>query len=93
MPYHVYILANKKHGPIYAGSTGNLAHRVGQHRAATVDSFTKRYGVYFLVYAEEFATISEARASEAQLKNWCRAWKIELIQKINPDWHDLSHSL
>jgi len=27
---------------------------------------------------------------EKQLKNWRRAWKIELIERDNPHWRDLA---
>jgi putative endonuclease len=35
----------------------------------------------------------EARAREATLKRWRRAWKIQLIDEFNPDWRDLSDEL
>jgi putative endonuclease len=41
------------------------------------------------MYAEEFASIPEARARERLLKRWRRAWKIALIEKTNPEWRDL----
>jgi predicted GIY-YIG superfamily endonuclease len=52
--------------------------------------FTRKYGVDRLVYVEEFSSIIEARARERTLKRWRRAWKIQLIEKDNPDWKDLS---
>jgi putative endonuclease len=27
------------------------------------------------------------------LKRWRRAWKVELIEKLNPDWLDLTSQL
>ena len=48
-----------------------------------------RYGVAILVNAEEFPTIDEAIAREKAIKKWRRAWKLELIERENPDWADL----
>src|SRR5712675_1883629 len=35
----------------------------------------------------------EARAREHSLKRWRRAWKIALIEKLNPDWRDLTNEI
>jgi putative endonuclease len=58
-----------------------------------VPGFTKKYGVVLLVYYEEYSSILEARAREAVLKRWRRAWKFALIEKLNPDWRDLAEEL
>jgi len=58
-----------------------------------VPGFTRRYGIDKLVYFEEFGSINEARAREYALKRWKRAWKLELIEKLNPEWRDLSAEL
>jgi len=42
-----------------------------------------------LVYFEKFADVNEAIAREKQLKHWLRQWKIDLIEKQNPEWVDL----
>jgi putative endonuclease len=70
-----------------------LSGGVTQHKAKVVDGFTKEYGVVMLVYYEEYPSAQEARAREATLKRWRRAWKFELIEKLNPDWRDLSDQL
>jgi putative endonuclease len=86
----VYLLANRYRGTIYTGVTADLARRTWQHREARGGStFTKRYGVVRLVHAEEYPTIDEAIAREKAIKKWRRAWKMELIEKANPDWNDL----
>ena len=46
-----------------------------------------------LVHAEAHATIQEAIAREKALKAWKRDWKIELVERANPDWRDLSEHL
>jgi putative endonuclease len=91
--YFVYILANRKRGVLYTGMTNDLVQRLTQHRAKAVPGFTRTYGVMLLVYYEEYASVLEARAREAALKRWRRAWKFELIEKLNPDWHDLGDEL
>ena len=87
---YVYILASGRNGTLYIGVTSKLAERIGQHKAHVVDGFTKKYCVDKLVYVEELPTIEEAIAREKRLKKWNRAWKIELIENENPDWHDIS---
>ena len=89
MNYWVYILASDRNGTLYTGVTNNLLRRAYQHREGLADGFTKTYGVKKLVYMEGFASILDAREAEARVKKWRRAWKLELIEKHNPDWRDL----
>src|SRR5262249_51397793 len=91
--FFVYILASKKNGTLYVGVTNNLARRVAEHKARLVPGFTQKYGVDRLVYFEAFGSILEARAREHLLKRWRRAWKIALIEELNPDWRDLSDQI
>jgi putative endonuclease len=93
MPYHVYILANRRHGTLYVGVTNDLARRVFEHRQRNVDGFTKRHKVNRLVYYEEYPTILEAIAQEKRVKRWQRAWKIKIVDSFNPDWVDLYKNL
>ena len=93
MPFFVYILASKRNGTLYIGVTNNLVRRVAEHKAKLVPGFTRKYGVDLLVYFEGFDSILEARTREHALKRWRRALKIELIEKLNPDWRDLSDQL
>jgi putative endonuclease len=86
---YVYLLASKPYGTLYIGVTADLLQRVWQHREKTADGFTKRYGVTQLVWYEVHEDIMAAITREKQLKEWKRAWKIELIQKTNPYWRDL----
>ena len=86
---HVYILASKRNGTLYVGVTSDLVKRVWEHKNDFVDGFTKRYGVHSLVYYEEHETIQDAIEREKNIKEWKRAWKIELIEKWNPSWRDL----
>jgi putative endonuclease len=85
----VYLLASRRNGTLYTGVTADLIARISQHRAGVVKGFTRQYGVTRLVWFEFHQTMPEAIAREKNLKNWKRAWKIDLIQASNPYWLDL----
>ncbi len=87
--YCVYILASNPNGTLYIGITGDLVERVRQHKEGKVAGFTKKYKVNKLVYYEIYERPDEAIFREKQLKEWKRQWKLELIEKENPDWRDL----
>ncbi len=87
--YYVYILASKKNGTLYIGVTNDLVRRTYEHRNGMIEGFTKKYNVKFLVYYEVHQDINEAIKREKALKKWLRRWKIELIEKGNPEWKDL----
>ena len=89
----VYILASYKNGTLYIGVTGNLRTRISLHQSDLIKGFTKKYTVHNLVYFEEYDNPTEAIIREKQLKKWNRKWKIELIEKLNPNWNDLSEDL
>ncbi|WP_305986285.1 GIY-YIG nuclease family protein [Roseibium sp. MMSF_3544] len=89
MPYFVYILASRMNGTLYVGVTNDLARRVHEHKSGITSNFTHKNGVERLVFAESFENVEEAIAMEKRLKKWRRAWKIQLIEKSNPDWQDL----
>jgi len=89
----VYILASKRNGTLYTGVTSDLPKRISEHKNDVAEGFTKRYGVHTLVYVEYLADIRAAIAREKQIKKWNRAWKVELIEKDNPEWRDLYEDL
>jgi putative endonuclease len=91
--YFVYILASKRNGTLSIGVTNDLARRTYQHKEGEGSIFTKKYGVQRLVYAEEFSDVSLAIQRESNLKHWPRRWKVELIEKLNPDWADLYETI
>ena len=88
--YFVYILANWDDSVLYIGVTGNLYRRLYEHRNGLVDGFTKKYNVHKLVYFEYTSDVYSAISREKQLKKWRRSKKNELIEKLNPQWRDLS---
>ena len=85
----VYILASKRNGTLYVGVTSNLVQRIWQHRNDEVEGFTQKYKVHTLVWYEVHETMESAIAREKAIKEWQRAWKLELIEAANPDWADL----
>jgi putative endonuclease len=87
--YWVYILTNKPNGTLYIGVTGGIDDRMERHTTGTGSKFTAKYNLKTLVYFEEFQYIDDAIAREKQLKNWHRKWKLNLIEKDNPNWKDL----
>ena len=89
----VYMMASRKHGTIYIGVTSQLPTRAGQHREGHGRGFTARYGVARLVWYETHETIVGAIRREKQLKKYKREWKINLIERNNPDWSDLLPTL
>ncbi len=91
--HFVYILASGRNGTLYIGVTNDLIRRMAEHKGAFVPGFTRKYKVDQLVYFEAFESILEARAREHSIKRWRRAWKIQLIEKLNPEWRDLTDDL
>jgi putative endonuclease len=91
--YWVYILASKPRGTLYIGVTNGIIFRVEQHRAGKASAFTRKYKVHMLVWFQEFGDVREAIQREKTMKEWPRAWKINLIERTNPHWEDLYPSL
>jgi putative endonuclease len=87
------MLASKRNGTLYIGVTNNLLKRVHQHKNDVTEGFTRKYNVHSLVYYEVFNRIQDAITREKQMKKWKRQWKMELIEKSNPNWEDLFESL
>ena len=87
--YYVYILASKKNGTLYIGITSNLIRRIWEHKNKVVEGFTSKYNVDKLVYYEIFGDPENAIKREKRLKYYKRKWKIDLIEKSNPEWKDL----
>lgn len=86
---YVYILASQRNGTLYVGSTSDIIKRTWEHKNKVIAGFTARYNVHMLVYYEAHELYVEAARREKRFKNWPRQWKINLIEKINPEWRDL----
>lgn len=87
---YVYILASRKNGTLYTGVTSNLERRMYEHKHHLLDGFTDKYDVTRLVWFTQGEDIREAISLEKKIKNRNRTWKIELIEKTNPNWDDLA---
>ena len=90
---YVYIMSSQQNGTLYIGVTSDLVKRVWQHKNHVIDGFTDKYNVDKLVYYECFEDELNAIQREKRLKHWNRKWKIELIEKMNPDWEDLYNQI
>ncbi|MBU1663914.1 MAG: GIY-YIG nuclease family protein [Gammaproteobacteria bacterium] len=89
----VYLMASKRNGTLYIGVTSDLIRRVWEHKQGAVEGFTKKYGVHMLVWFEMHQDMYAAITREKALKEWKRAWKLELIERGNPTWRDLYDEL
>ena len=89
----VYILASKRNGTLYIGVTGDIASRMISHQEGRGSAFTRKYKVRRLVWYEFHETFDTAIEREKRLKNWHRAWKINLIEENNLDWKDWFDSI
>jgi len=89
----VYILASKRNGTLYTGVTSRLIERVAAHREGRGSKFVTKYNVTRLVWYEEHPLYVDAIQRETNIKRWKRAWKLTLIEKMNPEWKDLFETL
>ena len=87
------MLCSRRNGTLYVDVTSDLIRRVWEHKQDLVEGFTKKYGVHDLVWFEQHEDMLTAIAREKTLKEWKRAWKLELIEKMNPEWKDLYEGL
>jgi len=69
--------------------TADLVKRVWEHKKNIIEGFTERYNVHQLVWYEVHENMTSAIEREKNLKEWKRAWKINLIERSNPKWNDL----
>jgi len=91
--FYTYILASKRNGTLYTGSTDDLGARVWRHKQKTFKGFTAKYGVDQLVWCEPHSSRDNAFRRERQIKEWKRAWKLQMIERTNPRWCDLYETL
>ena len=89
MTAFVYILTNQIHTALYTGVTSDLPRRISEHKSGAVEGFSQKYKTRKLVYAEAFDRIETAIQREKSIKKWNRDWKIELIEKNNPEWDEI----
>ena len=93
MDYYVYMMASRRNGTLYVGVTSDLIKRVYEHKNHCMPGFTSTYSVNQLVWFESTTDVEVAIQREMQIKNWKRAWKMQAIEKTNPEWRDLYEDL
>ena len=87
--YSVYIMTNWNGKVMYIGMTNDLERRVNDHKHGLIKGFTEKYNINTLVYFENTNDAHAALAREKQLRGWTRRKKNELVESVNPEWHDL----
>ena len=90
---YVYIMSNRPNGTLYVGVTADLVRRVYEHRTGTGSTFVRRYRLHSLMFFEFHDEITQAIQRETNIKYWPRAWKVRLLEKMNPNWTDLFPTL
>lgn len=90
---YVYILTNAQNGTLYTGMTSDLARRLFEHRSKAVPGFSRKHNLIRLVWYELHGGLDAAYLRERQIKRWRRAWKVQLIERDNPHWRDLTDTL
>ena len=93
MAFYTYILASRRNGTLYIGYSDDLSRRMIEHKEGTYRGFTWKHGVHLLVWYDMFESRDEAWRREKAMKKWNRAWKIELIERFNPGWADLTATI
>ena len=89
----IYIITNNHNTTLYTGVTRDLVSRVYQHKNKFIKGFSQKYNCNKLVYYEVHLDIYSAISREKQIKAGSRKKKIELIEKLNPEWKDLYESI
>ena len=87
---YTYFLTNKSNRVLYVGVTKSLMRRLSEHKAGSGSSFASKYNCTKLVYYEVFPDIGQAIVREKQIKHFNRDWKNQLVNRVNPEWKDLS---
>ena len=91
--FYTYIVASRRNGTLYTGSTDGIINRMIGHREKVRAGFTAKYGVATLVWCEPHDTREGAFRRERQIKEWRRVWKLRMIEENNPTWRDLYDDL
>jgi len=91
--YFVYLVTNWNNRVIYVGVTNDLARRIYEHNNKLIEGFSSKYNLCKLVYFEQTNDVSCAITREKEIKKWRREKKNKLVEKMNPDWSDLSETL
>ncbi|MFH1874008.1 MAG: GIY-YIG nuclease family protein [Pseudomonadota bacterium] len=88
--YYIYIMTNQRNTVLYTGVTSDLEGRVYEHKNKLILGFTSNYNIDKLLYFETSNDVEFAILREKQIKAGSRKRKIELIERENKEWIDLS---
>jgi len=86
----VYIITNKNKTVLYTGVTSNLQQRHYQHKSEAYEGFSKKYKCKYLIYYEVYEDMENAILREKQIKGYTRKKKVDLVERLNPEWKDLA---
>ena len=89
----VYILANRRNGVLFIGTTRDLPRRISAQRNGRGAAFARAHRTTRLVYAQELESGELAAQHKKRLEKWPRAWTLRMIDRHNPGWRDLYPSL
>ncbi len=89
----VYVMVNWRNGTFYVGHTADLPRRIEEHREGRGSAFTKKHHIRRLVWYEFHDSLDDAQRRESLIKRWSRRYKLDLVEKVNPEWRDLYHDL
>ncbi len=78
---HYFYLARCSDDSLYAGTCVDLRDREEKHNAGKGAKYTRSRGPVKIIHHEAFATLSEARKREAEVKRWKKERKEVLIEK------------
>ncbi len=89
----VYVMVNWRNGTFYVGHTADLPRRIEEHREGRGSAFTRKHHIRRLVWYEFHDSLDDAQRRESLIKRWSRRYKLDLVEKVNPEWRDLYHDL
>ena len=88
-----YIMADRKNGALHIGSAPDLVERVRRHKQGAVANLRLKKRFQLLVWYHRFATLEFALRKAHEIKRLSRRKQVNLINKTNPFWRDLSTEL
>ena len=78
-------MTNVSNRVLYIGVTSDLKRRIIEHKEGSGSAFTQKYRCRKLVYFECYEDVNQAIVREKRLKRYNRAWKNDLVERMNPD--------
>ena len=82
--FYVYMIRNQ-YDKLYIGISTDVKSRLYYHNTKQGAQFTKSKSKFFIVFHEQYNTLTEARKRETQIKKWRRDKKEMLIERFRKD--------